>query len=296
MSEKAPDSLNFSASESKPVGMQSGWLGALNRKEKQWEQDNAPRIVGGLKLIGISLASASLDPFVITCVGFFLISQLISVAYGTKTNQKKLAAEKKSGEPEPSAVTKMFSPRKYPVESSAGVGAVAEVFEAGYGGELMYNTWKQGATLLQSFGAGISTVLVGVFAIWSYGNIWMGKEKKEQDQQTSPRLFFTASQSKTVGFTGRIRQYMKNNPVLVSSVSLMGICIFGIVGAVLGGAASPWYVAALSVGLVANTIQALLVTQKGFNVEGAGQEQKPETFQERIANRRGHDNLGPQPA
>jgi hypothetical protein len=276
------DNLTFVQSESKPVGMHGPLMDKL--------RDNAPRIVGALKFLGIGIVFLSGEPMLIACGVFFVTAQLIAMAYGTKENQKKLAEERKTGnQQEVGVFSKMFSPRKYPVESSSGFAAVAEVFETGYGVQLANAS---------GLGAGIATIFVGLAAMWSYGNILFGKEKKKEETPNNPTesLVFAKSESKPVGFFGRFRQFAKDNPVFVSSATLIGLCAIAIVGGILGGAASPWYIAGLTLGLVANVIQTIFVTQKGFNVEGAAEE-KQKSHQDRLIEQRARGNdLGVQPA
>ncbi len=138
--------------------------------------------------------------------------------------------------------------------------------------------------------------------MWSYANILLGKEKKEKNAalhtdaigasaQGPESLTFANSQSKPVGVLGKFRQKMKDSPVFTSSMVNTAICAVALVGAVIEGL--PVYGIALSIGLVANLMQGLLVKKREFNVEGALEDkQNPPGYADRVAQERQNKNMG----
>jgi hypothetical protein len=281
----APDALTFAKNESKPLGMHGPLMDKL--------RDNAPRIVGGLKIIGDIVAASTLNPFLVTYAVFAITGRLIGIAYGTKANQEKLVKEVAAGKHQPSQdnslmhkMGKIFSPRQYPVESSAGFSTIGEMFGVGYG----FDVGK------------ITPVVLGILAVLSYGYMAVGKEKRKNatsedvtsEEETKP-LVFAESKSKAMGFLGRVRQYMKENPVAVSSVMLIAISATAIVSGIAEGVAVG-YIAAIGFGLAGSIVQMLLARKNEFNIEGAA-EQKQTSHQDRLAERRDRDkDLGLQPA
>lgn len=297
LAQNQTNDLTFARSESKTTGVKGGFLDTLrdlNRKEKQWEYDNAPRVAGIIKLVATLLILASADSMLVPFAVFGTIAQLISVAYGSKSNQQKQAGEKKHTEASAEkgllgGVKKIFHPKQYPVEANAGFSAVAEVFETGYG--------------IKEFmggGTGFTPIILGVMGLSSYVNVLFGKEKKKEEALTKTNsqapLFFTMSQSKPAGLTGRLKQVMKNNPVLTSYLMLTAICVGGVIGSILEQK-HIFYIGGLALAAVANLTQALLVRKSDYNIEGtAAGKNQPATFQDRIEQQRSRDDgLGVQP-
>lgn len=289
--------FTFARSESGCVGMQGSLMDRVrewNRKEKQWERDNAPRVVAGLHLIGDVVGMFTLNPFMIAYSVFSISGRMLAVVYGSKDHQKKLAEEKAQGKHQnllgdswTDNIRKVFSPRKYPVESSSGFMTVGEVFESIYG-----------ATLLMGSGGkqGYTPFLVGMLAVWSYGNIVFGKEKKDKEAKTpaDQPLVFSQSASKPVGFMGKLKQKIKDSPVFISSLVL---AIGLIAGPFIEGLDAVYKTYAL-IGAAALIIQMVYVRKHDFNVEGAGEDKKnqPTSFQDRLEQQRGgKGDLGLQP-
>lgn len=310
MAMAAPSSLAFAASESKVAGMLTPLrklvpekIREICHKERQLEHDNAPRIVGATK-IGMDVAVALTgNPFLITYAAFAICGRMISIIYGSKAHQKKLAQEKADGQPQVQLKNtlkdndrKILHPREYPVEASAGLSVIAETFGVWYG----VSKFMAGAT-------GFTPLITGLIAVWSYGNIVFKKEKKreegaeaEQAKGKSGSLTLAASESKVVGATGKLRKSMKGNPVLVSSMVNVGICTAMLVGGIIEGLPVAYAVASV-VGGFANLLQGLLVRKNDYNVEGATQDKTEATasatFQERVAAAKGRGgDLGMQPA
>lgn len=294
--ENTPENLSFAKSESKAVGMHGSLMDKM--------RDNAPRIVGLMK-IGMDVAVAMTgSPWLIAYAAFAITGRMISIIYGSKHHQEKLVEEKAAGRHQKllghslrENDRKIFSPRKYPVEASAGLSVIAESFGVGYG----IARFMAGAT-------GFTPLLTGLIAVWSYGNIVFHKEKKQENaisaQQENPAdnsLVFSQSKSKATGIVGRTRQSMKNNPVLVSSMVNVSICAAMFLGGLIEGLPLAYLVASI-VGGLANLTQGLLVRKNDYNIEGAAvvkegetKEPSPATFQERIVKSRDND-LGLQPA
>src|SRR5262249_8288017 len=147
------------------------------------------------------------------------------------------------------------SPREYPIEAAALMSIIAECFDIAYG-----------VSRFLIGGTGFTPIVVGAIALWSYGHILFGKEKGNEDEkQKSDSLPFNASESQAVGWTGKIRQKLKGNPVFTSSLVGAAICTIIIAGGIAEGL--PVYAFAGVVFMAANILQALLVSKKGFNIE-----------------------------
>ncbi len=290
----SPDALTFVQSESKAVGVRGSLIERM--------RDNAPRIVGLMK-IGMDVTVAlSGNPWWIGYACFAITGRLISIAWGSKKHQDKLGEEKAEGKHQKllghslrENDRKILFPRKYPVEAAAGFSIIAESFGLGFG----ISQFAAGAT-------GYTAVITELIALWSYGNIVFHKEKKQgeepQENRKSESLGFTNSSSKTVGVTGRLRRATKDNPVFVSSMANLLIGVLMVGGGIIEGYGIA-YVAAGVLGMLANLTQALLVRKNEFNIEGAGEAKEDKTkapstnFQERIASARNrNDDLGLQPA
>src|SRR5262245_19098379 len=82
------DPLVFANSESKSVGR----FGSMQRVIS----DNAPRIVGALKLAGDIAIGLSLSPWLIAYTAFACTGRVLLMIYGTKENQKKVAEKHKN--------------------------------------------------------------------------------------------------------------------------------------------------------------------------------------------------------
>jgi hypothetical protein len=280
--------LRFAQSESKAVGLSGGlMMGAL--------RNNAPRVVGALKLGMDISAGLSGNPWLIGYALFAGVGRILLMIYGSKANQQKAAAAKREGESEEakSTLEKVTRPREYPVEAAAGLSVIAETLAGpGYAASRFLGGEK-----------GFTPLILGIIAIWSYANILFGKEKKKDDPAATPQnenkesLTFASSQSKAMGITGRVRQWMKNNPVRMSSIMQLSVGVGMLAGSLIEGGYPTAYLVAACFGIVANIVQALFVTKQGFNVEGARDEAKnkpPATFEEKLAARRGGES--PQPA
>jgi hypothetical protein len=276
----------FATSESKAV--------AVHRSLKDKLHDNAPRIVGTMK-IGMDVSAGLVgDPFLIGYAAFAIIGRLISIIYGTKKHQDKLAAEKAHGKHQHilghsmgENVRKVAHPREYPVEASAGFSVVAETLGAGYGVE----QFVMGAS-------GYTPLLLGLLAIYSYSNILFKREKKKEEAaetkspEESPSLLFAKSESKRMGIYSRLRTMMKDNPVLVSSMINVVISIGMILGGLFIDGLPRGYIVAGGFGAIANLTQGLLVRKNEYNVEGAKPEQikkSPATFEDRLTQERKDD-------
>jgi len=293
----APDTLVFADSESKAVGMSGSFMDTI--------RENAPRIVGGLKLAGDLTTAFSLDPFMIGYSAFAITSRVLLMVYGTKENQRKVAQETGAREAEPSTLGKALHPRKYPVESSAGLAMIAELFETGYGVESLVNAAREFAKPVadakqKGFDlSGLSPLSVGLVSLWVYGNILFGKEggAQEEKQGDAQSLHFTQSESKPVGFLGRIKEMTKNNPVLVSSLVSLTMSVVMMVGGIMSkGSVTPLYAVAGAFFIAANLMQAAFVRKNDFNVEGAQKEGAPRQQVENISLQSRGDDFGMQPA
>ena len=314
----AHEHLVFAASESKSVGMRGPLIERM--------RDNAPRIVGLMK-IGMDVAVAFTgSPWLIAYSTFAIIGRLISIGYGSKAHQDKLAEEKAEGKHQKilghslrENDRKILFPRKYPVESSAGLSVIAETFGVGFGITRQMERLAAAAKVMEMEqlgasaeaikmakdsipGSGWTAIITGLIAVWSYSNILFHKEKKKsesvsQKEEASEPLPFAKSESKTVGFTGRLRQMMKDNPVLVSSMVNVAICAAMFVGGLIEGYGMAYLVAS-AIGGLANLTQGLLVRKHDYNVEGAQEKAKtPSTFEERLTQQRSRSgDLGAQPA
>jgi hypothetical protein len=280
------DALTFAKSESKPVGMHGSLMDKL--------RDNAPRIVGALKLVADVTIGFVASPLMIAYSVFAVTGRLIMMAYGTKAHQEELAAEKAAGKIQPlensfsGSLKKMTRPSHYPMEAAAGFSVIGETSALGYGVE----RFAAGAS-------GFTSILLGVVAILTYANILFTKEKKKDSAlaEESESLVFEKSQSKPVGIIGRIRMAMKNNPVLVSSLIGVGISIGMLVGGIAEAYGAAWLAASVMY-IAANTLQAILVRKNDFNIDGAGQDKSQQNLshQDRlVAQRARGDDLGLQP-
>jgi len=278
MSEQ-PATLPFQNSESKTVGLTGGAIGVI--------RENAPRIVAGLKLaMDISVASSG-DPFLIAYAAFAGTGRIISLLYGSKENQRQLVEEARlHSEEAPGTIGKVLSPRKYPVESSAGLSTIAEMFTIGFGIE----QFAVGST-------GYTYVALGAIAVWSYANILFGKEKMATKEKPSDALRFAESESKQMGIIDRIKHFADENPVLISSVVQFTVCLGLLVGSIMEGKPMGLRVAG-AVGLVSTAIQALFVRKNEFNIEGAQAQAagQPGGRVETPSFQQGGFNVGVQPA
>ena len=124
-----PTHMNFASSESKAVGMGGTWVDKV--------KDNAPRIVGGMKLAGDIGMGLIGHPLMILYSAFAITSRLIMIGFGTKTNQQDAAKayqSKLSNETGTlAAVKKALHPKAYPIEASSASSSIAEVFGISYG-------------------------------------------------------------------------------------------------------------------------------------------------------------------
>lgn len=308
----APEKLAFAKSTSKVLGVTSKIQGFIPEKiidfchaERQKEYDNAPRIIGVMKMgMDVTIAMSG-NPWFISYAVFAVIGRLITITWGSKKHQEKLAREKAEGKHQnPLGHSwrdndrKILHPREYPVEAAAGLSLVAEMFGMGFGIAQFF----KGAT-------GYTAIVTELIALWSYGNIIFHREKKNdepnapaKEKEASEPLTFDKSQSKPVGITGRLRQAMKDNPVFASSMANVFLCCIALVGGYAEGYGVA-YLTAFVIGGVANVMQGLLVRKNDYNIEGAGQNQVRESdkraisFEERLAEQRSRGNdLGAQPA
>jgi len=280
--------LHFAQSESKTLGMHGELMDTI--------RDNSPRIVGGLKLIGDVAAAATLNPLLITYAAFSIIGRIIVLAWGSKSHQQKMAAEVQSGETTIhhaqdsflGSASKILHPRQYPIEASSGFSTVAEVFEAAFG-----------ASQFMAGKTGYTPLIAGILSVWSYANILFGKEKKKESNDTSESLHFAKSESKPVGFVGKIKGMLKNNPVLISSLVGISISVAMFAGALAEGLTVPYVIYTVAA-VVSNVVQAMFVRKNEFNIEGAqnnmdqSDERGGASFQERLQKqRRGDPGLQP---
>lgn len=248
----------FAQSESQTVGFAG--------RAMQMLRDNAPRVVGGMKLAGDLTVGLTLDPFFLGYTAFATMGRLMLLAFGTKANQQKQAAQAHEIVTDDSWVgncKKIIQPRHYPVEASAGVSTIAEMFGVAAG----INKFVGGQS-------GYTPLLLGLVATWSYANILFGKEKKK-DAAPAPEsesLTFASSQSREVGWMGKLKSLFKDNPVAVSSAVQLGISLSMFIGGIMEyeslGLA---YVVAGAIFTLACLTQTLLVRKNEFNVEGAAQ-------------------------
>lgn len=289
--------LVFARSESKTVGFWGNLIDKL--------RDNSPRVVGTMKIamdatmgwagisgmLGIGTAVVPGAGFLIGYAALAIIGRIIMIAWGTKDNQRK-TAEKHADENNIAKNTfeKTLRPKEYPMEAAAGISVVAETSGVAFGAtQLAATDWTKGYTSL----------LLGLVAVWSYANLLFGKEKSKHEvaeetkhSEKQPGLHFATSKSKTVGWFGKLRQTMKYNPVLTSSLTNVALCIAAVMGGSLEGQ-SFWYVAAFVMGAIANGVQALLVKKREFNIEGALEDkQQPQTHAEKIERKRQNKDLG----
>lgn len=283
-------SLRFASSESKMVGASGGLMDKLRA--------NSPRVVGMLKLPGdMSVSIINPNPFLICYTVLACIARIIMIMYGTKANQAKVADElgNESGAEE-SIWGKITNPSKYPVESSAAISTVAEAFGLAYG-----------VSMFMAGGTGFTPIVVGLIAVWAYSHILLGKEGKdiqktaEEQNAEQQSLVFASSQSKDLGWWGGIQQKMKENPVFSSSITNLGVSAFMIIGGLLESGLTAYAVAGCLFA-IGNAVQAMLVTKRGFNIEGAkeavaenpnyeesekdGEKQSGQRFTERLASQR----------
>lgn len=260
--------LRFANSESKSVGLQGNALKII--------QDNAPRIVAGLKLGGDLSVGLSLNPLLMGYTAFAGLGRVLQLVYGTKDNQKKVAAEHAANKDELPTTTigKVLRPREYPVEAGAGLSTIAESFGVAYG-----------VTQFMDGGTGFTPLILGAIAMWSYANILFGVEKKndeKSDTEKSESLVFAQSESKPLGLWGKVKNMFKDNPVLVSSLTQLGISVGMLVGGLLEGLSA--YSIPAGFFIAANVIQALFVRKQEFNVEGAQNTAKQDkSFADRVS-------------
>jgi len=253
-------SLHFARSESKQVGLHGSLIDKMRA--------NSVRIVGWMKFVADMFIGFSGNPFLIGYSVFSGIGRLIMIGYGTKANQQK-EAEKAAGKaPEKSGVIdKILHPSKYPVEAAAGSSIIGEASAGAYGIELIRDA------LDPNHYKGWPLFICELFAVYSYGNLLFSKEKKEEKKEDSPgekqSLVFAKSHSKQVGITGKAKQWMKEHPVIVSSIINIGVGITMMCYAT----GVPYFIGA-SILLLANVVQALLVKKREFNVEGALEDKK----------------------
>lgn len=249
--------LHFAQSESKSVGVTGSLMDRL--------RENAPRVVGVLKAIGDIAGGMVGHPLMIAFTGFGLVGRIFMVKWGTKKHQEALAAEKAPehivplGNSWSDSLQKVLKPRQYPMEAAAGMSLIAESCGAAFG-----------AAELSQGNPGWTPLILGILAVWSYSNILFKKEakhdEKEKGKQEDP-LIFSKSESKPVGFVGRLKSMMKDNPVLISSLTNIGICAAAFVLSCIEGM-KPQYLIYLAIGVGANLAQALLVRKNDYNIEG----------------------------
>ena len=266
--------LVFAHSESNPVGAH----GTLIDKMRA----NSVRIVGGMKLVGDIFVGFDGNPLLLTYAIFSGVGRLIMIGYGTKANQQK-AADAAAGKPPPKASIfgKIFHPSQYPIEAAAGSSMIGEAAAGVFGAEVIRHPAlglvapdNTAADVAKHLHKGWAIFLCELFAVYSYSNLLFSKEKKdpakdaEKSNGQSP-LVFAQSQSKPVGIIGKTKQWMKEHPVIVSSIINVGVGITMMCFAT----GVPYFIGA-TILLAANVVQALLVKKREFNVEGALEDRK----------------------
>ena len=249
----------FRHSESTAVGVQ----GSLIEKMRA----NSVRIVGGMKLVGDIFIGFSGNPLLLTYSIFSGIGRLIMIGYGTKANQQKVADAAAGKEPQKQGtIGKILHPSEYPVEAAAGSSMIGEAAAGVYGTELIRDH------IPADFSKGWAIFLCELLAVYSYGNLLFTKEKKDPAKDKTGNeqsLVFAQSQSKPVGMMGKAKAWMKEHPVIVSSIINIGVGI-----TMMCFATGPAYFVGASILLAANVVQALLVKKREFNVEGALEDRK----------------------
>ena len=184
------------------------------------------------------------------------------IGYGTKANQQKVADAAAGKAPEKQGtIGKILHPSEYPVEAAAGSSMVGEAAAGVYGAELIRDH------IPADFSKGWAIFLCELLAVYSYGNLLFTKEKKDPAKDKTGNeqsLMFAQSQSKPVGMIGKARAWMKEHPVIVSSIINIVVGI-----TMMCFATGPAYFVGASILLAANVVQALLVKKRDFNVEGA---------------------------
>lgn len=238
-------------------------------------QDNAPRIVGAIKFLPDSLLFLSgLQEKVysrsVAALGF-VAARTIWLLHADKNKKDIAVAESIVNVPSKSDESfagqvkynayKLTHPGQYPVESGAGVAALAGVAVAVAGVSQMRNkaTFKQGVI---EAGIGVSTAL-------AEGNVLYGQEKSS-----------VKSDAVSKG-EGGVLQTLKEQPVLLSGIAQAAISGSQIVLGVMKlkdkthvqSENAPWYkkpwfyLGAASIYTAADLVYAFFVKKNDFNVE-----------------------------
>ena len=111
------ESLQFESSDHNMVGLEGDAIDKM--------RDNAPSIVGGLRL-GSVLMMAVGHPLSFIHGLFVLGSEAVLLLYGNKEHIEQQKEESKGDEPA-GVMTKAFNPKKYPIESSAAMDTIGEM-------------------------------------------------------------------------------------------------------------------------------------------------------------------------
>ncbi len=232
----------------------NGAIGAIRSHTPQILQDNAPRVVAGIKMLASSVAVFSKNKlFSITGIGL-TAANVIVFAFGNKKSEaekEKLREEeeKDAGKPKSGVgqhIYKVLHPSKYPLESGSSIAVLSSGFWAASG-------------LFGNGGFSAGRLVGGALSIASDANIALTKEKIGDPQ----------ANHHPEGSVDYYLTEMKNRPVLLSSLLNLG----SDVAMVIGGAhefRKGREINTLLMGtalLTANLFQAIFVNKNDYNIE-----------------------------
>lgn len=125
--------LHFESSDHHVLGMQGPLIDKL--------RDNAPRVVGGLRLVSILMASVA-HPLLGLHALFVLGSEVVLLLFG---NRERIEGYKTPEGEKPflGPIGKALQPHKYPIESSAALDVLGEIPHLILGASIVFN-WDIG--------------------------------------------------------------------------------------------------------------------------------------------------------
>lgn len=247
----------------------------VDAPKKDTIHDNAPRIVGAVKFVpDILLFLSGLKDtgkayFRSAAAVGFMISRSILLINGTKNRTQTETIEEAPGKNDPSLMGKLrynfhkvTHPNHYPVESGAGVAAMAGIAVTLSGIAQMRN--KAAIALNRKvYWEGVVEAVVGVMTLLAEGNVLFGKEKPATPAADDHKKPTSALQK------------LKDQPVLLSGITQavasslqIGLGFMTFFRSDTTAHKKRWqYLAAASIYTTADLIYAFLVRKNEFNSE-----------------------------
>jgi hypothetical protein len=236
----------------------AGAIAALKQHTPDIIKDNAPRVVAGLKILGVSSMLFSKNRVFSVAGGLFTVAFGTMAFYGGKKTEAEKEALRQEAEKNPtengqaSFLTKAMNPKKYPIESGTSIAMAASSFWTAAG------IWGKG-------GFSPGRLAGGLLSLSSDANIVLTKEKIGEAEENPYKK----------GSFNYYKTELKHRPVLLSSMLNIGSDVASIVG---GGyeyfrkGREPNTLIAGGLLLLANTFQGIYVNKNDYNIEASNKD------------------------